>query len=95
MAIREGFDRLTELVPGIEGMGRSESLVLARTVEYMKGLMGEEEELRRRVGELGGRVDGVVGSGPGVGVGSSGSGGYGGNGYGGTGGVGMQGERKS
>jgi heteromeric Ino2p/Ino4p transcription factor len=31
MAIREGFDRLTEIVPGLEGMGRSESVVLQKS----------------------------------------------------------------
>jgi hypothetical protein len=33
-AIREGFDRLTELVPGLEGQGRSESIVLQKTVDF-------------------------------------------------------------
>jgi hypothetical protein len=31
MAIREGFDRLTEMVPGLEGQGRSESIVLKKS----------------------------------------------------------------
>ncbi|RPA72519.1 hypothetical protein BJ508DRAFT_200847, partial [Ascobolus immersus RN42] len=53
MAIREGFDRLTELVPGLEGMGRSESVVLQKTVEYIRKNLEEEQELRRRVRELG------------------------------------------
>lgn len=30
MAIREGFDRLTEIVPGLEGQGRSENIVLKK-----------------------------------------------------------------
>lgn len=30
LAIREGFDRLTEIVPGLEGQGRSESIVLKK-----------------------------------------------------------------
>jgi heteromeric Ino2p/Ino4p transcription factor len=29
-AIRQGFDRLTEIVPGLEGQGRSESIVLKK-----------------------------------------------------------------
>lgn len=29
-AIRQGFDRLTEIVPGLEGQGRSESVVLKK-----------------------------------------------------------------
>lgn len=30
-AIRDGFDRLTELIPGCEGQGRSEGMVLGRS----------------------------------------------------------------
>lgn len=48
-AIREGFDRLTEIVPGLEGQGRSESVVLKRVVEYMRE---KGEERRILEGEL-------------------------------------------
>ena len=41
-AIRDGFDRLCELVPGLEGQGRFEGLVLKRTVEFIR------EQLERR-----------------------------------------------
>lgn len=44
-AIRSGFDRLCDLVPGLEGQGRSEGLVLKRTVDYMK----EQMEVRRQL----------------------------------------------
>ncbi|RYO75967.1 hypothetical protein DL766_007742 [Monosporascus sp. MC13-8B] len=44
-AIRAGFDRLCELVPGLEGQGRSEGLVLKRTVEYMKEQLERRREL--------------------------------------------------
>lgn len=44
-AIRDGFDKLCEIVPGLEGQGRSEGLVLNRTVEYMR----EQLEVRRRL----------------------------------------------
>lgn len=48
---------MTELVPGLEGQGRSEALVLQRTVEYMR----EQIEVRRatveQIEELGGVVD--------------------------------------
>ncbi|KAK9788342.1 putative BHLH domain-containing protein [Seiridium cardinale] len=44
-AIRDGFDKLCELVPGLEGQGRSEGLVLNRTVEYMR----EQLQVRRRL----------------------------------------------
>ncbi|RPA82019.1 hypothetical protein BJ508DRAFT_414296 [Ascobolus immersus RN42] len=56
MAIREGFDRLTELVPGLEGMGRSESVVLQKTLDYMKANLQEEQELRQRILALGGNL---------------------------------------
>ncbi|KAI0532263.1 hypothetical protein GGR58DRAFT_490907 [Xylaria digitata] len=42
-AIRAGFDRLAELVPGLEGQGRSEGLVLNRTVAFIR-----EQLVRRR-----------------------------------------------
>jgi heteromeric Ino2p/Ino4p transcription factor len=44
-AIRDGFDHLCEIIPGMEGQGRSEGLVLKRTVEYMR----EQLEQRRRL----------------------------------------------
>ncbi len=56
-AIREGFDRLTELVPGLEGQGRSESVVLKKTVDYMRAQLAERRRLCGRIEELGGRVD--------------------------------------
>ncbi|KAM0238094.1 hypothetical protein ACHAPO_003972 [Fusarium lateritium] len=56
-AIREGFDRLTELVPGLEGQGRSEGLVLKRTVDYMHDQIAERQRLIARVEAAGGQVD--------------------------------------
>ncbi|RDL42482.1 HLH, helix-loop-helix DNA-binding protein [Venustampulla echinocandica] len=56
-AIREGFDRLTELVPGLEGQGRSESVVLKKTVDYMRAQLDERRRLVARIEELGGHVD--------------------------------------
>jgi heteromeric Ino2p/Ino4p transcription factor len=44
-AIRDGFDRLCELVPGMEGQGRSEGLVLKRTVEHMREQMEQRRQL--------------------------------------------------
>jgi heteromeric Ino2p/Ino4p transcription factor len=35
-AIREGFDRLASIVPGMEGQGRSEAVVLDATVKYLR-----------------------------------------------------------
>jgi hypothetical protein len=56
-AIREGFDRLTELVPGLEGQGRSESVVLNKTVLYMRAQLEERKALVKRIEALGGKVD--------------------------------------
>lgn len=59
-AIREGFDRLTELVPGLEGQGRSESVVLKKSVDYMRRCVEERRQLVREVEEEGGRVGGSL-----------------------------------
>lgn len=56
-AIREGFDRLTELVPGLEGQGRSESIVLQKTVDFIQMKLQERHELIAEVESKGGRVD--------------------------------------
>jgi heteromeric Ino2p/Ino4p transcription factor len=56
-AIREGFDRLTELVPGLEGQGRSESIVLKKTVDFMHLQLRERQELIAEIESRGGRVD--------------------------------------
>lgn len=56
-AIREGFDRLTELVPGLEGQGRSEGLVLKRTVDYMREQLVERQAMIDRIEQAGGGVD--------------------------------------
>ena len=56
-AIREGFDRLTELVPGLEGQGRSESIVLQKTVDFMHLKLQERQELIAEIENRGGRID--------------------------------------
>lgn len=56
-AIREGFDRLTELVPGLEGQGRSESIVLKKTVDFMHLQLRERQELIAEIENRGGHVD--------------------------------------
>lgn len=56
-AIREGFDRLTELVPGLEGQGRSESVVLKKSVDYMRAQVEERRILIEKIERLGGHVD--------------------------------------
>jgi heteromeric Ino2p/Ino4p transcription factor len=52
-AIREGFDRLANTVPGMEGQGRSESLVLNATIEYMKQQIAEYKENMQRLRSAG------------------------------------------
>ncbi|GKZ85701.1 hypothetical protein AnigIFM56816_011672 [Aspergillus niger] len=56
-AIREGFDRLTELVPGLEGQGRSESIVLRKTVDFIQLQLQERQELIAEIERRGGRID--------------------------------------
>lgn len=56
-AIREGFDRLTELVPGLEGQGRSESIVLKKTVDHMRSQLQERHQLIAEIENRGGRID--------------------------------------
>ncbi|KAL4785869.1 inosine triphosphate pyrophosphatase-like protein [Aspergillus varians] len=53
-AIREGFDRLTELVPGLEGQGRSESIVLKKTVDFIRAQMEERQKLVAEIERRGG-----------------------------------------
>ncbi|KAF7171872.1 hypothetical protein CNMCM5623_004177 [Aspergillus felis] len=56
-AIREGFDRLTELVPGLEGQGRSESIVLRKTVDFIHMKLQERQELIAEIENRGGHID--------------------------------------
>ena len=56
-AIREQFDRLTELVPGLEGQGRSEGLVLTKVVEFAKEKLEERRLLAMEVEARGGIVE--------------------------------------
>ncbi|KAF7934471.1 uncharacterized protein EAE98_000820 [Botrytis deweyae] len=53
LAIREGFDRLAELVPGLEGQGRSESVVLKKTVDYIRIQLEERRMLVEEAEGLG------------------------------------------
>ncbi|KAF2470935.1 uncharacterized protein BDR25DRAFT_28343 [Lindgomyces ingoldianus] len=46
-AIREGFDRLASIVPGMEGQGRSEAVVLEATIKYMREQITERQRLIR------------------------------------------------
>jgi heteromeric Ino2p/Ino4p transcription factor len=44
-AIREGFDRLASIVPGLEGLGRSEAVVLGGAIKLMREKIVEREAL--------------------------------------------------
>ncbi|KAI0505617.1 helix-loop-helix DNA-binding domain-containing protein [Xylaria bambusicola] len=55
-AIRAGFDRLCELVPGLEGQGRSEGHVLKATVNYIRKELVERRELVRALDARGEHV---------------------------------------
>ncbi|KAJ4366430.1 hypothetical protein N0V83_008066 [Neocucurbitaria cava] len=44
-AIREGFDRLAAIVPGMEGQGRSEAVVLEATIKYMREKIVERQKI--------------------------------------------------
>ena len=56
-AIREGFDRLCDLVPGMEGQGRSEGLVLQKTVQYLQDQLDVRRQLIETIEQSGGHVD--------------------------------------
>ncbi|KAI9830001.1 MAG: hypothetical protein M1826_005174 [Phylliscum demangeonii] len=55
-AIRDGFDRLTELVPGLEGQARSESVVLKKSVDFMRRTVQERARLVREIQRRGGTL---------------------------------------
>jgi hypothetical protein len=45
-AIRAGFDSLCDIVPGMSGQGRSEAVVLGKTVTYLKLQMRTKDALK-------------------------------------------------
>lgn len=44
-AIRDGFDRIASIVPGMQGQGRSEAVVLEATLDYMQEQIQERRLL--------------------------------------------------
>ncbi|KAK5171157.1 Transcription factor [Saxophila tyrrhenica] len=52
-AIRAGFERLSQIIPGAEGQSRSESVVLQKTVKYLKDQLERKEELKERADRQG------------------------------------------
>ncbi|KAK9469465.1 hypothetical protein V1512DRAFT_288654 [Lipomyces arxii] len=56
-AIRDGFDALTELVPGLtRSQSRSEAVVLQKSLAFLKEKLDEHKTLIERVNNLGGQV---------------------------------------
>lgn len=49
LAIRQGFDRLASLVPGMQGQGRSEALVLNNGVDAIKYQTALKAKLKKRI----------------------------------------------
>jgi len=52
-AIREGFDKLADIVPGMKGQGRSENLVLQNTIDYLKKEIVDYHDMMRIASERG------------------------------------------
>lgn len=44
-------------MPGLEGQGRSESVVLKKTVDYMREQLEERRRLVERIEDMGGQVE--------------------------------------
>ena len=55
--IREQYDKLAELTPGMEGQGRSEGRVLEEAVKYAEALRSERDQLIADIERRGGAVD--------------------------------------
>lgn len=55
-AIRDGFDKLAALVPGLEGQGRSEGHVLNVSVQHILDRLAERRALIERIEARGGTV---------------------------------------
>jgi heteromeric Ino2p/Ino4p transcription factor len=51
-AIREGFDRLAEIVPTMSGQGRSEAVMLSATVTYMRSQLAKKDALKEMAAKL-------------------------------------------
>ena len=45
-AIRQGFERLSEIVPGTQGQARSEGVVLSSTVQFLREQLDRQEQLK-------------------------------------------------
>jgi hypothetical protein len=52
-AIRAGFEKLAEIVPGVQGQARSEAVVLQATVAYLREQLAKKEALKDQAMENG------------------------------------------
>lgn len=52
-AIRAGFEKLAEIVPGVQGQARSEAVVLQATVAYLREQLAKKESLKEQAMENG------------------------------------------
>ncbi|KAI8639456.1 hypothetical protein BD408DRAFT_349871 [Parasitella parasitica] len=50
--IRIGFDQLVDMVPTLDNCHRSEALILQKSVDYIKDLVQDKNDLTQRVKEL-------------------------------------------
>ncbi|KAK8229139.1 hypothetical protein HDK77DRAFT_428117 [Phyllosticta capitalensis] len=60
-AIRQGFDKLASIVPGMEGQGRSEAIVLDATVKMLREQYAEQVRLSQAMASKGGDPRSVPG----------------------------------
>ena len=47
-AIRAGFEKLADIIPGVKGQARSEAVVLQAAVKYLRQQLDRKEELREQ-----------------------------------------------
>lgn len=52
-AIREGFDDIADLVPGLKGQGRSEAIVLSGATAHIRKLLAERHRLVQQARDYG------------------------------------------
>lgn len=55
--IRDSFDRIAEIVPGLEGQGRSEPVVLKKTLDFIETILEERQQLVEEIERRGGQVE--------------------------------------
>ena len=52
-AIRAGFEKLADIIPGVQGQARSEAVVLQAAVRYLRQQLDRKEELREQAYQRG------------------------------------------